>query len=98
MVDTGATVSLITKKWCETHEVDYMPVENHPLVQAANGQPLNVVGTASFTIRLSPSLEIDLEGVTVHDVQGSCAALIGMDLLNGQKGVLGPASITCIAR
>ena len=83
MLDTGATVSLVTKKWCETHEVDYMPVENHPLVQAANGQPLNVVGTASFTIRLSPSLEIDLEGVTVHDVQGSCAALIGMDLLNG---------------
>ena len=63
------------------------------MVQAANGQPLNVVGTASFTIRLSPSLEMDLEGITVHDVQGSCAALIGMDLLNGWKGVLGPALI-----
>ena len=93
MVDTGATVSLVTKKWCETHEMDYTPVKNYPVVQATNGQPLNVVGTASFTIRLSPSLEMDLEGVTVHDVQGSCVALIGMDLLNGQKGVLVPTSI-----
>ena len=63
------------------------------MVQAANGQPLNVVGTASFTIRLSPSLEMDLEGITVHDIQGSCKALIGMDMLNGRKGVLGPALI-----
>ena len=83
MVDTGATVSLVTKKWCETHEVDYVPVKDHPVVQVANGLPLKVVGTASFTIRLSLSLEIDLEGVTVHDVQRSCAVLIGMDLLNG---------------
>ena len=73
--------------------MDYTPVKNHPVVQAANGQPLNIVGTASFTIRLSPSLEMDLEGVTVHGVQGSCAALIGMDLLNGRKEVLEPASI-----
>ena len=93
MVDTGATVSLVTKKWCETHEVDYMPVKNHPVVQTANGQPLNIVGTASFTIRLSPSLEMDLEGVIVHDVHRSCVALMGMDLLNGRKGVLGPALI-----
>ena len=85
MVDTGATVPPITKKWCETHEVDYMPVKNCPVVQTANGHPLNLVGTASFTVKFSPSLEIDLEGVIVHDVQGSCAVLIGMDLLNGQK-------------
>ena len=74
--------------------MDFTPVENHPVIQATNGQPLNVVGTASFTIRLSLSLEIDFERVTVHDVQGSSAGLVGMDLLNGQKGVLGPASIT----
>ena len=67
--------------------MEYVPVKNHPVVQAANGQPLNMVGTALFTVRLSPSLEIDLEGVAVHDVPGSCLALIGMDLLNGQKGV-----------
>ena len=90
MIDSGATISLVTKKWCETHEVDYTPVKNHPVVQAANGQPLNIVGTAAFTIRLAPSLEMDLEGITVHNVQGSCVALIGMDLL---KGVLGPTSI-----
>ena len=68
MVDTGATVPLVTKKWCKAHEVDYAPVKNHPVVQAANSQPLNVVGIASFTIRLSPSSEIDLKGVTVHNV------------------------------
>ena len=74
--------------------MDYTPIKNHPVVQAANGQTLNVVVTASFTIRLYPSLEMDLEGVTVKDIQGNCAALIGMDLLNGRKRVLGPASIT----
>ena len=42
MIDTGATVSLVTKKWYETHKVDYTPVKKHPVVQAANGQPLNV--------------------------------------------------------
>ena len=88
MVDTRATVSLVNKKWCETHEVDYAPVKYHPVVQATNGQLLNVVVTASYTIRLSPSLEIDLEGVIVYDVQGSCMTLLGMDLLNGRKGVL----------
>ena len=73
--------------------MDFTPVKNHPVVQAANGQPPNIVGTAPFTIRLSPSLEMDLEGVIVHNAQASCAALIGTDLLNGQKGVLGPALI-----
>ena len=68
MVDTGATISLVTKKWCDAHEVDFAPVKNHPVVQAANDQPLNIVGTVSFTIRISPSLEMDLGGVTVHDV------------------------------
>ena len=53
-----------------------------------------MVGIASFTIKLSLSLDAELEGVTAHDVPGSCAALIGMDLLNERKGILGPASIT----
>ena len=98
MMDTGATVSLVTKRWCATHKVDYASIKNHPVVQATNGQPLHMVGTASLTIRLSLSLEIDLKGVTVHDVPGSCVALIGMDLLNGQKRVLGPASVTLAAQ
>ena len=36
---------------------------------------------------------MDLEGVAVHDVQGNYVALIGMDLLNGSKGVLRPTLI-----
>ena len=74
--------------------MDYTPAKNHLIVQAANVQPLNMVGIATFTVRLSPSLEIDLKGVTVHNVPGSCATQKGIDLLNGRKGVLGPASIT----
>ena len=60
MVDTGATIYLVTKKWCVTHGVEYVSVKSHLEVQTTNSQPLNVVGTASFTVRLSLSLEIDL--------------------------------------
>ena len=98
MVDTEATVSLVTKKWCETHELDFTPVKNHPVVQAANGQPLNVVWTTSFTIRFFPSLEMDLEGVTVHDVRELCGT-DGDGLAEWAEGSLGARlDCPCLAR
>ena len=80
MVDTGATITILTKKWCEVHSV---PIRNNAQAlsaTAANGSSIPIIGTASFKIRLSPSLELELEGVAV---QGGSTynALLGMDVL-----------------
>ena len=93
MVDTGASITILSQKWCAVHGVQVMTTKNKPSVYAANGTAISITGTASFTLRLSPSLEIDLADVAVQDCGDYYSALLGMDVLSGRKGVLGPAEI-----
>ena len=62
------------------------------MLNAANGTPLAVVGSVSFTVCLSPTLEMDLEGVAVQELEGYLAFL-GTDVLIGKAGILGAAEI-----
>ena len=50
------------------------------------------MGLASFKVRLSPSLELELEDVAVQQ-NSNCLALLGVDVLQGRIGMLGPATI-----
>ena len=51
-----------------------------------------IVGSASFKVRLSPLLELELEDVAVQQ-NSNCLALLGVDVLQGRIGMLGLAII-----
>ena len=53
---------------------------------------MEVVGTTSLTIQLSPTLEVDVSGVTVSAGE-FYQGLLGCDLLMGKRGILGPAVV-----
>ena len=92
MVDTGACCTVLTTKWCETHGIQVHSKKPAFSVTAANGSEVPIVGSASFRVRLSPSLELELEDVAVQQ-NSNCSALLGVDVLQGRVGVLGPATI-----
>ena len=54
MVDTGASLTLLTKKWCQAHNLTIVEPDSIPDAQGANGMAINIVGMVpSLTIRLS---------------------------------------------
>ena len=53
----------------------------------ANGSEVPIMGSASFKVGLSPSLEVELEDVAVQQNR-NCSALLGIDVLKGHSGTL----------
>ena len=93
MVDTGASLTLLTRKWCQAHNLKIVDPQAIPEAQGANGMAINITGMVpALTIRLSSSLELDLANVAVHDT-GYYQALLGQDVLAGKPGLLSPATI-----
>ena len=92
MVDSGAGITLVTKVWAEAHG---LRISAPPLtsVRGAAGQAVEVIGTVSMTLQLSPTLEVDVANVAVS-TGAFYQALLGCDLLEGKPGVLGPATIS----
>ena len=64
MVDTGASITLVTQKWAETHGLTITPVSGISIT-GENGAPVDMVGTCSMTVQLSPTLELDVGDVNV---------------------------------
>ena len=64
MVDTGASITLVTRKWAETHGLTVIPASGISIT-GANGTPVGMVGTCSMTVQLSPTLELDVGDVNV---------------------------------
>ena len=95
MVDTGASITLVTRKWAETHGLTVIPASGISIT-GANGTPVDIVGTCSMTVQLSPTLELDVGDVNVSSGD-FYQALIGCDILGGLHAgfasVLGPAVI-----
>ena len=69
MVDTGASVSLISKYWARMHGFAVTPLGEGTSVdiKGAAGVDVGIVGVTSFTIQLTPTLEMDLENVLVSN-------------------------------
>ena len=95
MVDTGASISLVTRKWAEAHGLSVTPVSGIS-ISGANGNPVETVGTCAMTLQLAPTLELDVAEVNVS-TGDFYQALIGGDILGGLHTggatVLGPAVI-----
>ena len=64
MVDTGASITLVTRKWAETHGLTVVPASGISIT-GANGAPVDMVGTCSMTVQLSPTLELDVGDVNM---------------------------------
>ena len=90
MVDTGAAVTIVTEKWAAAHGRRTTPGKIQ--IRGAGGANVETLGTATFTVQVSPTLELDLSDVVVS-VGDFYQALIGRDILGGKPGVLGPAQI-----
>ena len=59
MVDTGASITLVTQKWPETHGLTITLVSGISIT-GTNGAPVDMVGTCSMTAQLSTTLELDV--------------------------------------
>ena len=64
MVDTSTSITLVTRKWAETHGLTITPVSGISIT-GANGAPVDMVGTCSMMVQLSPTLELDVGDVNV---------------------------------
>jgi predicted aspartyl protease len=49
MVDTGAAVTMVTKRWAELHGLRVSD-EKRVTIRGAGGQNVEVIGTTAFTI------------------------------------------------
>ena len=62
MVDTGTSITLVTRKWAETHGLMITPVSGISIT-GANGALVDMVGTWTMMLKLSPMLELDIGDV-----------------------------------
>ena len=95
MVDTGAACTVVSAAWAKAHGLKVSRTTNEGdsrTLKGLGGKSIAAEGTTAMTLQLSPTLEIELEKVTVHE-GGDYQALLGTDILGGILAVLGPAEI-----
>ena len=92
MVDTGAAITLLTKKWADAHG---LPVREKAAeyILGANGTAVKIIGTTSMTLLLAPTLEVDVSNVAVC-LGDFYQGLLGCNLLCGHNKALGTATIS----
>ena len=92
MVDMGAVITLLMKKWADAHGLT-MKEKAAKYISGSKGTVVKIVGTTSTTLLLVPTLEIDVANVAVCSgdfYQG----LLGCDLLCRHNKALGATTIS----
>ena len=92
MVDMGAAITLLTKKWVDAHSLT-MKEKVAKYILGANGTAVKIIGTTSITLLLAPTLEVDVSNVAVCSgdfYQG----LFGCNLLCRHNEALSAATIS----
>ena len=92
MVDMGAAITLLMKKWVDTHGLT-VKEKAAEYISDTNGTAVKIVGTTSTTLLLAPTLEIDVANIAIclgNFYQG----LLGCNLLCGHNEALGTGTIT----
>ena len=86
MVDTGAAVMLVSEGWCDSHHIKVRwDSTGGALMVGANNLKLQITGTTSFLLQLTPTLELEVTNVAVQ--KGSFySGLLGCDILQGVNG------------
>ena len=92
MVDMGAAITLLMKKWADTYGLT-MKEKVAKYILGANGTSIKIVVTTGMTLLLGPTLDPDIANTVICEgdfYQG----LLGCDLLCGYNKALGAATIT----
>ena len=92
MVNMGAAITLLIKKWADTHGLT-VKEKVAEYILGTNGMVVKIEGMTSTTLLLASTLELDAANVAAclgNFYQG----LLGYDLLCGHNEVLTTATIT----
>ena len=92
MINMGVAITLLMNKWVDSHGLT-MKEKASNYISGANGTFIRIVGMASMTLLLVPTLELDVSNVTVcsgNFYQG----LLGSNLLCGHNEALSVPTIT----
>jgi len=88
MVDTGAAVTIVTEKWAAAHGLRVTPGKKIN-IRGAGGAEVETLGVTTFTVQVSPTLELDLSEVVVS-VGDFYQALIGVTCSEAKPEYWGP--------
>ena len=91
MVDMGAAITILTKKWADSHGLT-MKDKAAEYISGANGMAVKILGMTSMTLLLMPTLELDTANVTICSGK-FYHGLLRCDLLCRYNEVLGVATI-----
>ena len=92
MVDTGVAITLLMKKWVDTHRLT-VKEKAAEYISGANGTAVKIVGTTSMTLLLAPTLELDVANITVC-LGDFYQGLLGCNLICRHYEALSTATIT----
>ena len=87
MVDTGAAITLLTKKWADAHGLT-VKEKAAKYILGANGTVVKIIGKTSMTLLLVPILELDMANITIC-LGNFCQGLLRCDLLCGHNEAFG---------
>ena len=91
-VDMGAEITLLMKKWADTHALT-IKEKAAEYISSANRTGVKIVGITSMTLLLAPILELDMANIAIC-LGDFHQGLLGCDLLCGHNEVLSAATIT----
>ena len=64
MVNTGTSITLVTRKWVETYALMVALVMGISIT-GTNGTPVEMVGTCTMMFQLSPMLELNISDINI---------------------------------
>ena len=94
MVNTGAAITLLMKKWADAHGLT-IKEKAAEYISGTNGTAFKIVGMTSITLLLAPTLEIDMANITICS-GNFYKGLLGCDLLCRHNEALSTATITLL--
>ena len=92
MVDMGAAITLLTKKWVDAHGLP-MREKAAEYISGANATAVKTIGRTNMTLLLAPTLEIDVSNVAVFSGD-FYQSLLRCDLLCRHNKAFGATTIS----
>ena len=64
MVDMAVAITLLTKKWVDTHGLD-VKEKVAKYISGSNGTSFKVVDMASMTLFMAPTMKLDVSNIAI---------------------------------
>ena len=92
MVDMGAVITLLMKKWADAHGLT-VKEKVAKYISGTNGMVVKIVVMTSMTLLLVPTLELDVANIAICS-GNFCQGLLGCDILCRHNEALSVVTIT----